>query len=52
MNSYNEQLSQSVLVVTGEASGEVYAAKLVNALENRVPGFRSRIFGCGGEILK
>ena len=52
MNLYKERLPKSVLVVAGEASGEIYAAKLVNALENRAPGFRSRIFGCGGEILK
>jgi len=52
MNLYKERLPQSVLVVAGEASGEMYAAKLVNALENRVPGFASRFFGCGGESLR
>ena len=52
MNSFKQRLPQSVLVVAGEVSGEIYAARLVNALENRVPGFGSRVFGCGGEILK
>ncbi len=41
---------ESVLLVAGEASGDVHAAKLVRALLKQAPGIE--IFGMGGKALR
>lgn len=42
--------SQKVMIIAGEASGDLHGANLVKALKNRRPGLR--LFGMGGQRLK
>jgi len=41
-----------VLIVAGEASGEMYAAELVNAIRARTKASPPYFFGCGGEQMR
>ncbi|MCI0418351.1 MAG: lipid-A-disaccharide synthase [Acidobacteria bacterium] len=43
---------QSVLIVAGEASGDMYAAELVADLLAKVPPNSLRFFGCGGKRMR
>ena len=44
--------SQSVLIVAGEASGDMYAAELVSDLLGKVPPGSFKFFGCGGKRMR
>ena len=44
------ETSHSVLISAGEASGDRYAAQLVQELQNRWP--QARFFGCTGPLLR
>ena len=52
MDKAEQRLSQPILVVAGEASGEMYAADLVRALTDRWGYSRSCFFGCGSTHLQ
>src|SRR5262245_61834878 len=43
---------QSVLIVAGEASGDMYAAELVSDLLGKVPPGSFNFFGCGGKRMR
>ena len=43
---------QSVLIVAGEASGDMYAAELVTDLLGKVPPGSLQFFGCGGKRMR
>jgi lipid-A-disaccharide synthase len=43
-------MPETVMIVTGETSGELYGSLLAVSLKNRVPGIR--ILGIGGERMK
>lgn len=43
-------MSRSILVSAGEASGDLYAARLVQALRRRMPG--TGFFGCAGHRMQ
>jgi lipid-A-disaccharide synthase len=43
-------MSETVMIVTGETSGELYGSLLAVALKKELPGLR--IFGIGGERMK
>ena len=44
--------AQSVLIVAGEASGDMYAAELVTDLLGKVPQGSFKFFGCGGKRMR
>jgi lipid-A-disaccharide synthase len=44
--------SQSILVVAGETSGDMYAAELVSDLLGKVPPQSFKFFGCGGKRMR
>ena len=44
--------SQSILVVAGETSGDMYAAELVSDLLGKVPHQSFQFFGCGGKRMR
>ncbi len=48
--SLNYPMAQSLLMVAGERSGEVYGAELATALQARLG--ETKIFGCGGEAMR
>lgn len=48
--SLNHPMAQSLLMVAGERSGEVYGAELATALQARLG--ETKIFGCGGEAMR
>lgn len=48
--SINHPTAQSILIVAGERSGDVYGAELATALQTRLPEIK--IFGCGGEAMR
>ena len=48
--SINHPTAQSILIVAGERSGDVYGAELATALLTRLPEIK--IFGCGGEAMR
>ncbi len=52
MKSVSQQSAAPVLVVAGEASGDMYAAELVQALRNRLGASGPAFFGCGGPALR
>jgi len=43
-------MAQSLLMVAGERSGDLYGAELAGALEQQLRGWT--IFGCGGEAMR
>jgi lipid-A-disaccharide synthase len=43
-------MTQSILIVAGERSGDIYGARLAGALRTRLP--EAGIFGCGGELMR
>jgi lipid-A-disaccharide synthase len=43
-------MSETLMIVAGETSGELYGSLLATALKNKIPGIR--IFGIGGEKMK
>src|SRR5262245_1377518 len=43
---------QSVLIVAGEASGDMYAAELVKDLLGKIPSESFKFFGCGGKRMR
>jgi lipid-A-disaccharide synthase len=45
-------LPQSVLIVAGEASGDMYAAELVTDLLGKLPPASFHFFGCGGKRMR
>lgn len=52
MNSVSQEPAAPVLVVAGEASGDMYAAELVQALRTRMSASGPAFFGCGGPALR
>ena len=52
MEPLSQNLAQSILVVAGEASGDMYAADLVRALRARLADSGSSFFGCGGPAMR
>lgn len=52
MNSLSQEPAAPILVVAGEASGDMYAAELVQALRTRLGASRPAFFGCGGPALR
>ncbi len=52
MEPDSQSLGQPILVVAGEASGDMYAADLVRALRVRVADSGSSFFGCGGAAMR
>jgi lipid-A-disaccharide synthase len=45
-------ITQSILIVAGEASGEMYAAELVGAIKARSENFPFHFFGSGGAKMR
>jgi lipid-A-disaccharide synthase len=43
-------MPQSVMMVAGERSGDIYGARLAAALRTRLP--EAEIFGCGGDLMR
>ncbi len=52
MKSVSQPRPAPVLVVAGEASGDMYAAELVQALRTRLGASGPAFFGCGGPALR
>lgn len=52
MNSVSQEPAAPVLVVAGEASGDMHAAELVQALRTRLGASGPAFFGCGGPALR
>jgi len=52
MNSLSQEPAAPILVVAGEASGDMYAAELVQALRTRLGASGPAFFGCGGTALR
>ncbi|MHB8656022.1 MAG: lipid-A-disaccharide synthase [Terriglobia bacterium] len=48
--SNNHPTAQSILIVAGERSGDIYGAELATALQARLPEIK--IFGCGGDAMR
>jgi lipid-A-disaccharide synthase len=51
MNTNSPPTPQSILIVAGEASGEMYGGELAAALQRHSPA-PLRFFGCGGERMR
>ena len=47
-----ESNSYKVMIVAGEASGDLHSAKLVNALREAAPGRTFEFFGAAGERMR
>ena len=45
-------MTRSIVIVAGEASGDMYAAELVSALKARTEGSAFSFFGCGGVNMR
>ncbi|MDE2666214.1 MAG: lipid-A-disaccharide synthase [Acidobacteriota bacterium] len=52
MKSVSQEPAAPILVVAGEASGDMYAAELVQALGTRLGASGPAYFGCGGPALR
>ncbi len=52
MKSVSQEPTAPFLVVAGEASGDMYAAELVQALRTRLGASGPAFFGCGGPALR
>jgi len=52
MKSVPQEPAAPILVVAGEASGDMYAAELVEALGTRLGASGPAFFGCGGPALR
>ena len=52
MNPVSQEPTAPVLVVAGEASGDMHAAELVEALRTRLGASGPAFFGCGGPALR
>lgn len=52
METVSQNPAQPILVVAGEASGDMYAADLVQALRARLADSELSFFGCGGTALR
>ena len=52
MKSISQGPAAPILVVAGEASGDMYAAELVQALKTRLGSSAPDFFGCGGSALR
>ena len=52
MKSVSQEPAAPILVVAGEASGDMYAAELVQALRTRLGVSGPAFFGCGGPALR
>ncbi len=52
MKSVPQEPASPILVVAGEASGDMYAAELVEALGTRLGASGPAFFGCGGPALR
>jgi lipid-A-disaccharide synthase len=46
----NCPVNETLMMVAGERSGDIYGARLAAALRARLPGIE--IFGCGGELMR
>ncbi len=52
MNSSENPSTSSILIVAGEASGEMYGAELTTALRQMEPGRSWAFYGCGGTRMR
>ncbi len=52
MKPISQEPPAPILVVAGEASGDMYAAELVQALRTRLGASAQAFFGCGGSALR
>ncbi len=52
MKEARDSASRSILIVAGEASGEMYAAELVEALQASSDFSQYHFFGCGGDRMR
>lgn len=50
VQSFDHPTAQSILIVAGERSGDIYGAELTTALQARLGEIT--IFGCGGEAMR